>query len=282
MVHFNVGGQAECTTLLSTLCLAENSMLSSWVSGRWEPLRDEHGRLFVDVSPDLFLPLIECLRLMSIDNPQHPSVCPMVSADRMPAFRRLADYYGLADLFWPVRWRTVQVCRKDSVEINGRSIATTTPNGYSFSTVSTCNHRQGTFHVRLNRDQELESVLNGGAPEDLFRFGICTANVLPDILGCVKGKGKGIKECLESDWNVSEILAPNLDLGAFCGFLDYRSLVWEVSLRIQDGGFWVTYKLGDFIRECPPLQLPADKPIETWRMFVATTYSTDITYVGHY
>merc|ERR1719313_26263 len=90
-------------------------------SGRWsDPLeRDEEGRLFIDFSPDLFMPLVDFLRQKSIEDPSEPVKPPELPQSREEAFRRVVRYYGLWDAMfgrggdpkavWEVAWGPVRV-----------------------------------------------------------------------------------------------------------------------------------------------------------------------------
>ena len=47
---------------LQTFDILGENKLSLMFSGRWEPLRDAAGNIFVDYSSDVFMPLVEWLR----------------------------------------------------------------------------------------------------------------------------------------------------------------------------------------------------------------------------
>lgn len=68
-IHLNVGG-TKMYALRETLALIKGSRLEALFSGRWEDklLRDEEGRVFLDIDPVIFKRILEHLCLMKIQS----------------------------------------------------------------------------------------------------------------------------------------------------------------------------------------------------------------------
>lgn len=103
VVDLNVGGQITCSVRRSTMLLEEHSALASIFSGRWDDSleRDKSGRIFIDFSPDIFMPLVDFLRQKTIENPDDPVEPPEVAHEKMAAFKRMLEYYNMLDAVWP-------------------------------------------------------------------------------------------------------------------------------------------------------------------------------------
>lgn len=97
VLKLNIAGEAECAVLRSTLCLVQDSMLASRFSGRWDEAieKDDDGRFFIDFPPDLFLPLLDFLRQKSIALRGDDVTLPRIPEERLLAFNRMANYYGV-------------------------------------------------------------------------------------------------------------------------------------------------------------------------------------------
>lgn len=105
VLQLNVGGKEVCAVRRATLCIAGESMLSSMFSGRWDDAltKDTDGRIFIDSTPELFMPLLDFLRQKCIEDPTDPVELPQVPCGRAPDFFRMVSYYGLRDLVSPLR-----------------------------------------------------------------------------------------------------------------------------------------------------------------------------------
>jgi len=101
ILDINVGGE-RVTVLRSTLCAVDGSMLASMFSGRWNHVTDAHGSIFLDYDPDCFKKIVKFLRFFVLDSTD--PVLPMVKPDMMPAFSKLAHFFGLNHVMWPVRF----------------------------------------------------------------------------------------------------------------------------------------------------------------------------------
>jgi hypothetical protein len=60
-VQLNVGGQLF-NVKLSTLSVREDNFFTALLSGRIGVVKDEQGRIYVNRSPDLFVPILHYLR----------------------------------------------------------------------------------------------------------------------------------------------------------------------------------------------------------------------------
>lgn len=100
VITLNVGGK-KITTRRSTLCQVEGSMLAAMFSGRWEDRleRDEKGNIFLDFNPNLFIPIVNYLRDMRIENPEKPAKKPQIREEDRESFNALVAYLGLENQF---------------------------------------------------------------------------------------------------------------------------------------------------------------------------------------
>jgi len=101
VMQLNVGGMQMCAATRQTLCAIPNSMLSSKFSGRWDGQlnRDEDGRIFVDFSPDIFMPLLDWLRNKSIEDPSDPTPAPTLPSDKRGSYLQMCTYFGIPNPF---------------------------------------------------------------------------------------------------------------------------------------------------------------------------------------
>jgi hypothetical protein len=61
IVHLNVGGQLF-NVKLSTLSVRGDNFFTSLLSGRIGVVKDEQDRIYINLSPDLFVPILHYLR----------------------------------------------------------------------------------------------------------------------------------------------------------------------------------------------------------------------------
>eukprot|EP00929_Paragymnodinium_shiwhaense_P119963 TRINITY_DN91877_c0_g1_i1.p1 TRINITY_DN91877_c0_g1~~TRINITY_DN91877_c0_g1_i1.p1 ORF type:complete len:383 (-),score=50.02 TRINITY_DN91877_c0_g1_i1:115-1185(-) len=101
VVELNIGGQAFVETRRSTLCQFPDSMLHSLFCGRWEDqvTRDTEGRVFLDFSPDVFLPVLRCLRERQLAEPGESVSNPAVPVHAVGEFNKMLRFLGLSR-FW--------------------------------------------------------------------------------------------------------------------------------------------------------------------------------------
>ena len=101
IINLNVGG-TKLTTLRSTLCQVQDSLLASMFSGRWEDniKRDKDGAVFFDFNPQHFILILDYLRVKKIKTPEAPPPLPKVPKvpeDQKKSFRSLLQYLGLSN-----------------------------------------------------------------------------------------------------------------------------------------------------------------------------------------
>ena len=121
IINLNVGG-TKLTTLRSTLCQVEDSLLATMFSGRWEDniKRDQDGAVFFDFNPQYFILVLDYLRAKKIATPQNPPPLPKVPEDQEESFNSLVQYLGLsAEITVP---REITISSKgEKFSIYGRS-----------------------------------------------------------------------------------------------------------------------------------------------------------------
>merc|ERR1719277_187862 len=108
-VALNVGGVAQLSVSRRTFTQCEDSMLAASFGGNWDLPTDPEGRVFVDFSPDVFLPLVEHLRQRRIEDPMGaPTPPPPPFADSVTdeRFLDMLRHYGVLD--WVYRQQPVQ------------------------------------------------------------------------------------------------------------------------------------------------------------------------------
>ena len=95
-VLIDVGGEKVIKVKPELFSVAGDNHFASMFSERWQHVLDEEGRLFVDYSPQVFVPLIEFLRLVRDSEPDMKS--PVVVE---PAYRRAWIRMMLVSSFHP-------------------------------------------------------------------------------------------------------------------------------------------------------------------------------------
>ena len=97
IINLNIGG-TKLTTLRSTLCQVEDSLLATMFSGRWEDniTRDKDGAVFFDFNPQHFILILDYLRIKKITTPENPPPFPKVPEDQEESFYCLVQYLGLS------------------------------------------------------------------------------------------------------------------------------------------------------------------------------------------
>jgi len=266
IIRFNVGGQAECAMLRKTLCLVEGSMLANMFSGRWDIERDEQGRVFVDFPPELFLPLMDFLRLRAVEDPAAASR-PRVLPDHLPAFRQMVQYYGLGDMLWK-RWPVGCNMTLEPERIRQSGFLR------SFLSYAVSDVQQGSFLVRSASGSFVaDDALQGlgdcwwadSSARSSFRFGLCSQS--SEMAHGEEVLLRGIYSD-DGDWNDFGLVSPahrKLDeipkVDGGCNL--------EVEVRIYNSRLTMSHKFDNNVRHFDPMELPADVPIESWRVFVA-------------
>ena len=104
-VMIDVGGEKVIKVKRELFSVAGDNMFASMFSEPWNEV-DEKGRFFVDYSPQVFVPLIEFLRLVRDSEPGKP--CPVVVS---PEYRRAWIRMMLVSSFHP------EVLRKAGVTV---------------------------------------------------------------------------------------------------------------------------------------------------------------------
>lgn len=136
-VKLNIGGQAFVETRRTTLCQCPDSLLCSLVSGRWENQisYDGEGRIFIDFSPDAFLPLLRFMREIQLAAPDEPVDSPMVPVCAHGEFDHMSRFFGVEKFICSKTARTLESdsARKGlAVVVNGNRVSNTcTPNANS-------------------------------------------------------------------------------------------------------------------------------------------------------
>ena len=109
VLRLNVGGSTKIAVLRRVLTQFEDSVLASMFSGRWDDslTKDEDGHVFLDHDPDVFLKLINFLRM--VDQKRRSDVdVPLPTADF--EFCWLLEYYGLMLSVHPPHWCITEGC----------------------------------------------------------------------------------------------------------------------------------------------------------------------------
>ena len=107
-VTIDVGGERIIKVSTDLFSVAGDNKFSSLFSGRWENQLDTDGKFFVDYSPQVFLPLIEFLRVVRDSKPEMSA--PVVVD---PAYRRAWILMMLAQSFHVSVLRTAGVTAKE-------------------------------------------------------------------------------------------------------------------------------------------------------------------------
>jgi len=95
IICLNVRG-TELFARRDTLTVVKGSRLDALSSGRWEKqlLRDESGRVFMDVDPDMFKKILEYLYMVKISEDTMPLLPQVVDEDK-DAFHMYVDFFNL-------------------------------------------------------------------------------------------------------------------------------------------------------------------------------------------
>jgi len=104
VIRLNVGGRTNIAVLRSTLTQFEDSMLAAKFSGRWgDPLeKDGDGNIFIDQDPEIFLTLINYLRLRM--NNHFRQVPDRHLPNPTYSFCTMLEYYSLMPALYPHNW----------------------------------------------------------------------------------------------------------------------------------------------------------------------------------
>ena len=106
-LKINIGGEKLIAVSPDLFDILGENKLSSMLSGRWQTLRDADGAIFVDYSPDVFLPLVEWLRDMRDAEPDvHISV--QVRQERRYAWIRMMKSFSVEVLHLAIAGITFQ------------------------------------------------------------------------------------------------------------------------------------------------------------------------------
>ena len=95
LVKVNAGGKIV-TAKRSTLTQIQGTKFEAIISGRWDKkkLRDNHGRIFLDVNPTCFRAIIDHLNEMLISSEDSPPSPPTVDGERKHLLRHQLDLFG--------------------------------------------------------------------------------------------------------------------------------------------------------------------------------------------
>jgi len=96
IITINVGGKEIMQVKPELFSVVGDNKFASMCSERWQHQLDADGRLFVDYSPQVFVPLVEFLRLARDSEPDMPAP---VLVD--PSYRRAWIRMMLASSFHP-------------------------------------------------------------------------------------------------------------------------------------------------------------------------------------
>lgn len=107
ILTLNVGGKSLVQTLRSTMTVVRGSVLAALFGGHWDTslIRDNNGNIFVDQDPDIFLPLLNYLRVMNMSTYQTSSpllpVTPTFGDEfKETAFRSMVDDWLLTNVLY--------------------------------------------------------------------------------------------------------------------------------------------------------------------------------------
>eukprot|EP00929_Paragymnodinium_shiwhaense_P033159 TRINITY_DN18257_c0_g1_i1.p1 TRINITY_DN18257_c0_g1~~TRINITY_DN18257_c0_g1_i1.p1 ORF type:complete len:374 (+),score=81.39 TRINITY_DN18257_c0_g1_i1:89-1210(+) len=123
VVKLNIGGEVKVETRRRVLCQAEHSFLCTLFSGRWEEqvTRDEEGRVFLDFSPEVFMPLLRHLREREMAGPDDFIDAPDIPDHAEGEFRKMLRYLGLEDYLATV-WAWNPRDKGEAVQVDGRVV----------------------------------------------------------------------------------------------------------------------------------------------------------------
>lgn len=120
VLEFNVGGRTGIATLRSTLTSIGLSMMAGKFSGKWDDsfARDAEGKIFLDHDPDLFVQLLNYLRMKETnDQFSSPPPSPPVS----PGFDRLIAHYDIMLGVYPVEIVRSKLCTAGEITYEAQS-----------------------------------------------------------------------------------------------------------------------------------------------------------------
>lgn len=103
LVEINAGGKAISVTR-STLTQFKGTRLEALFSGRWDKklIRDDAGRIFLDVNPICFQAIVDYLNEVKISTDDCPAAAPSVDPELKDILMHQIDLFGLTDLLFPV------------------------------------------------------------------------------------------------------------------------------------------------------------------------------------
>ncbi|KAL7537239.1 hypothetical protein ACHAWF_005703 [Thalassiosira exigua] len=118
VIQLNVGGTTNIAVLRRTLTQFEGSMLATKFYGRWDDSleKDRDGNFFVDEDPEIFLRLINFLRLRS----KRPHLFQVRQPKPEYDFCCMLDYYNLMPGLYPQKW----IGKSDDLSIEEESYGT--------------------------------------------------------------------------------------------------------------------------------------------------------------
>ena len=99
VVKLNIGGK-HLDVRRSTITQVRSRL--AWIlSGRWDHVlpKDKDGRLFFDLDPEWFEPIINHLRDLGLQDPSKPIPGPTITLEHQFAFHYLVQYIGLESTY---------------------------------------------------------------------------------------------------------------------------------------------------------------------------------------
>eukprot|EP00301_Raphidiophrys_heterophryoidea_P019868 c4704_g1_i1.p1 GENE.c4704_g1_i1~~c4704_g1_i1.p1 ORF type:complete len:577 (+),score=137.34 c4704_g1_i1:36-1766(+) len=99
LLNLNIGGERKITVSRSTLCLYPHSRLSWQYNGRHNDKLtvDSSGNIFIDLPPDLFVALVDQLRLQRLVGVGVGLPAPLIAPERRAAWLAMLKTFELAD-----------------------------------------------------------------------------------------------------------------------------------------------------------------------------------------
>ena len=170
IINLNVGGK-KLTTLRSTLCQVEDSLLAALFSGRWEDniKRDQDGAVFFDFNPQYFILILDYLRAKTIATPENPPPLPKVPEDQEESFYSLVQYLGLTkeismanEITRTPQSERFSLCRRShgiSLE-EGRKVAVCDETGDEYVLGENV-YNEGTVNLKLELQSHYQKVFVG-------------------------------------------------------------------------------------------------------------------------
>jgi hypothetical protein len=103
LVEINAGGKTVSVTR-STLTQFKGTRLEALFSGRWDKklIRDDAGRIFLDVNPVCFQAIVDSLNEVKISTDDCPAAAPSVDPELKDILMHQIDLFGLKDFLFPV------------------------------------------------------------------------------------------------------------------------------------------------------------------------------------